>query len=341
LLLPYLEPAHASPVLAAAKNGQAALKQLTRRAVELAVPLVLQLSSLRQDAHWSSSATLVEVASGKWLLSGNGSADAPEAALSEALQSLDKQYRAALGTPGLQGSLGVTRHVSAAPNAGIVIDAFRLVQRDGKALANLQLHNIGPAGASELTARIRSQRELLAELTLGQVSAGAGLEHEIALQALPQGGPPELRLEVEYKLGDERHRAESQLLGPSGSAAPSPLWQDMPAAYHELTRTATRHYDAGDWQEARRLFLSVYAAAPNARIACALGFVEFDLRHLPAARKYLEDALSSAERPINAEQHRQVEAKLRQIDTLLERPARQRQPATPPTPPSAANAPSL
>jgi hypothetical protein len=235
----------------------------------------------------------------------------PEAALSEALQALDQQYRSGLGGSVLQTRLGIRSHVQAAPSDGIVVDAFRLVQRDGHSVASLKLRNESVKLTSELQARIRSNRQLLAQHQLAPISAAGALEHEIALQTYD--GSPELELEIDYQLGDERRQVVSQLLTPEGKA-PAPLGEDVSTAYQEMFRTARRLYDAGEWQESRLLFAQVYEKEPNARVACALGFVELDLRNLDAARKYLEESLASQVRPLSAAQRKEVTLALRWID---------------------------
>ncbi len=313
-LVPYLEAAHTSPLLAEVARPAPALRQLRQRATELGVPLILQLSLSKDDQRWSANAALIEAGTGHALLMGAASNADPEPALSEAIRTLDARYKGALGSPGSRQSLGIARHVSVAPNQGIVVDAFRLVRRGDQEVASVTLRNVGPDQASQLTAKIRSQRQLLAQLDLGVVSVGATAEREILLPSpRPRLAGP-LIVEVDYELGGERRRAQSQLLGPvSGDSSEVALDEGVAPAYRELIKTAVRHYNRGDWLEARRLFLSVYEVTPNARVARGLGLVEFDLRNFDASRRYLEEALLSKVRPLEAEQRAQLSQVLQKI----------------------------
>ena len=302
-LVPYLEIAHTSPLLAEVAQADAGLRRLRQRATELGVPLILQLSLSKVDQRWSANASLIEAGTGHALLTGAASNADPEPALSEAIRTLDTRYQGALGSPGVRQSLGIARHVSVAPNQGIVVDAFRLVRRGDQEVASVTLRNVGPDQASQLTAKIRSRRQLLAQLDLGVVSVGATAEREILLPGPRPTLAGPLIVEVDYELGGERRRAQSQLLGPvSGDSSEVALDEGVAPAYRELIKTAVRHYNRGDWLEARRLFLSVYAVTPNARVARGLGLVEFDLRNFEASRRYLEEALASKVRPLEAEQ---------------------------------------
>jgi hypothetical protein len=197
--------------------------------------------------------------------------------------------------------------VAVAPSQGIVVDAFRLLKRGDQEVASVVLRNVGPDRASQLTAKIRSQRQLLAQLDLGVVSVGATAEREILLPAPQQAFAAPLTVEVDYELGGERRRAQSQLVARVSAPGPdATLEPGVAPAYREMIKAAVRHYNRGDWLEARRLFLSVYAVAPNARVARGLGLVEFDLRNFESSRRYLEEALESKLRPLEPEQRDQV-----------------------------------
>ena len=316
-LVPYLELAHTAPLLGDVSLADAALGRARAKAGELGVALVLQLSLAQRDGRWFASTSLIEAASGNPLLTGAASGADPEPALTEAMRMLDTRYQSALGSPTVRQSLGIARHVAVAPSQGIVVDAFRLLKRGDQEVASVVLRNVGPDRASQLTAKIRSQRQLLAQLDLGMVSVGATAEREILLSMPRQSLAAPLTVEVDYELGGERRRAQSHLVAHvSSSSGDATLETGVAPAYREMIKTAVRHYNRGDWLEARRLFLSVYAVTPNARVARGLGLVEFDSRNFEAARRYLEEALESKVRPLEPDQRDQVLKVLGQIVRL-------------------------
>lgn len=73
-----------------------------------------------------------------------------------------------------------------------------------------------------------------------------------------------------------------------------------PAGYREVVTEALQEFEAQNFEESRSLFHRAHTLFPNARTYRGLGFTEFELRHYPAAIGYLEAALSSRVRPLNA-----------------------------------------
>jgi tetratricopeptide (TPR) repeat protein len=315
-LVPYLESAHSSPLIGDLDSPGTMLERTKRRGTELGVPLLLQLTLEQRDARWWASSELVEVSSGHSRIASSGSSETPEAALSEALQQLDRQYRSGLHSTAFQRDLGIVAHLQPAPREGIVVDAFRLVRRGDRDLAQLKLRNVGTAGTSALQAKIRSERRQLAALDLAPLAPGSTLDQEVLLEALSRDSWLGLSVQVDYQIGDECRRAVGQVLSAAGAApTETSLEDEMPATYRELTTTAVNYYTAGEWVEARRLLRRVHAAAPNARVARALGLVEWDLRNVDSARKYLTEALESQRRALSPEQRDEVMALLQRASS--------------------------
>ena len=82
---------------------------------------------------------------------------------------------------------------------------------------------------------------------------------------------------------------------------------DEPQAYKAVIKQALQEFDAGNFAEARALFLRAHELAPSARTLRALGLTEFQLRHYVEADKLLEQALQDSRHALTREQRTEVE----------------------------------
>ncbi|MFT3925167.1 MAG: tetratricopeptide repeat protein [Myxococcales bacterium] len=79
--------------------------------------------------------------------------------------------------------------------------------------------------------------------------------------------------------------------------------------YEETISIAVAEFEHGNFAEAREQFARAHAMQPTARTFRALGLVNFELRNYVEAATMLEQALSSAVKPLSS-QHRSETAKL-------------------------------
>lgn len=77
--------------------------------------------------------------------------------------------------------------------------------------------------------------------------------------------------------------------------------------YDVAIRLALVEFDAGNFAEAREHFRKAHSLDPNARTLRALGLVEFELRNYGEAANFLEQALSSAVKPLSDKQRPELE----------------------------------
>ncbi|MDB4988387.1 MAG: hypothetical protein JWN04_3565 [Myxococcaceae bacterium] len=87
------------------------------------------------------------------------------------------------------------------------------------------------------------------------------------------------------------------LTGPSVATAAS---GSESAEYRSVVNRAVQEFEAGNYAEARGLFVRAHEIYPNARTYRGLGLVAFELRHYAVAIDYLTSALDSNERPLTA-----------------------------------------
>ena len=85
---------------------------------------------------------------------------------------------------------------------------------------------------------------------------------------------------------------------------------DEPPGYVETVDAAIREHELSHFQEARELLLKAHALFPNARTLRGLGKVEYELRNYGQAVNYLEQALTSQVRPLDARLRAEVEGLL-------------------------------
>jgi hypothetical protein len=83
--------------------------------------------------------------------------------------------------------------------------------------------------------------------------------------------------------------------------------ESNPPGYDKAIENALREFDLENYAEARSGFREAHRLFPNARTFRALGMAEFELKNYPAALEYLEQALTCAERPLNASQRADTE----------------------------------
>lgn len=80
-----------------------------------------------------------------------------------------------------------------------------------------------------------------------------------------------------------------------------------PAGYREAIGAAIEEYEAGSYYEAREQFRRAHVLFPNARTLRGLGFAEYELHNYVDAMAYLEQALASEVRPLEAGLREQTE----------------------------------
>jgi hypothetical protein len=113
--------------------------------------------------------------------------------------------------------------------------------------------------------------------------------------------------------------------GTVGSGAPAveqSLGFDAPddgSAYHRFVADAVAEHQAGNWAEARALFLRAHELEPSARTLRALGMTAFELREYPDAVRELSAALQATRHPLSAAQQRRVSQLLERANTFVGR----------------------
>jgi tetratricopeptide (TPR) repeat protein len=70
---------------------------------------------------------------------------------------------------------------------------------------------------------------------------------------------------------------------------------------------ALKEFEAGNFREARVHFQQAHQIFPNARTLRALGKTEYELKNLPTAISYLEQALQATARPLTPPQRAELE----------------------------------
>lgn len=124
-------------------------------------------------------------------------------------------------------------------------------------------------------------------------SVPAEAQDQAVVPAAPTGAPP----------ATERiDRTE-----PVGGGEPGPSVGAEPAGYGEAIDAAVREHELGHFVEARELLLRAHKLYPNARTLRGLGKVEYELRNYGHAVEYLQRALASPERPLDARLRADVE----------------------------------
>lgn len=94
---------------------------------------------------------------------------------------------------------------------------------------------------------------------------------------------------------------------------------DVQADYDAAIKTAIAEYDAGNWDEARAMFLRAHQIKPNARALRGMGLADFEARHYVRAIKELRDALAEARNPLTDAQRASVEAAIARAESYLAR----------------------
>lgn len=89
--------------------------------------------------------------------------------------------------------------------------------------------------------------------------------------------------------------------------------------YASVISGAVREFDAGNWREARALFLRAHEHKPSARTLRGLGFVEFELRNYARADHLLRQALSDTRNPLTDDQRQGVAEVLARAQNFLGR----------------------
>ena len=85
---------------------------------------------------------------------------------------------------------------------------------------------------------------------------------------------------------------------------------DEPAGYRELIRAAIDEYDSQSYAEAHEQFRRAHELFPNARTLRGLGLTAFELRSYPECVRYLEQALASDVKRLDAATRNETEALL-------------------------------
>lgn len=91
------------------------------------------------------------------------------------------------------------------------------------------------------------------------------------------------------------------------------------AQYETLISRALSEHKAGNFAEARALFLRAHEVHPSARTLRGLGIEEFELRNYLECITRLEAALASQERPLEGALRRQTEELLSRARTFVSR----------------------
>jgi tetratricopeptide (TPR) repeat protein len=94
------------------------------------------------------------------------------------------------------------------------------------------------------------------------------------------------------------------------SLASSGAARAEPQGFQRAVSQAVVDYDAGRFAEARVHFTEAHALSPSARTLRALGMVEFELHHYVESVTYLEQALASRVKPLDAALRAEAESVL-------------------------------
>ena len=89
--------------------------------------------------------------------------------------------------------------------------------------------------------------------------------------------------------------------------------------YRQAIATGLQEYERGNYSEARAAFARAHALYPNARTLRGMGLAAFESRNYVAARELLRASLAHAERPLDAEQRKDVEAVLARSESNIAR----------------------
>jgi tetratricopeptide (TPR) repeat protein len=96
-----------------------------------------------------------------------------------------------------------------------------------------------------------------------------------------------------------------------GPTAPRVLAEESePSGYRPLLADALREFEAGNYEEARALFIQAHSMMPTARTHRAIGSAEFELRNYGECIRHLEASLASNVRPLDEKLRKQTEQAL-------------------------------
>lgn len=93
----------------------------------------------------------------------------------------------------------------------------------------------------------------------------------------------------------------------------------QPDAFQSALQQAIEDFDAGRFVEAQLHFREAHALAPSARTLRALGMVAFELHDYAASVSYLEQALASSVKPLDASLRREAKAVLARAEQNVAR----------------------
>ena len=99
-------------------------------------------------------------------------------------------------------------------------------------------------------------------------------------------------------------------------------------AYRTAIDRAVEEFEAGNYAEARGLFVQAHQLHGSARTLRGLGLVAFELRNYASCVENLQAALDSSEKPLTAEQRSRTEATLARARAFLARVNVELSPAT-------------
>ena len=100
---------------------------------------------------------------------------------------------------------------------------------------------------------------------------------------------------------------------PAAAAEPSA----EPAAYRGVVREALSEYTAKNFPEARALFAEAHRLYPNARTLRGLGMTAFELRSYRESIAYLNEALASSVKPLDAALRAETERLLARAERFV------------------------
>ncbi len=93
----------------------------------------------------------------------------------------------------------------------------------------------------------------------------------------------------------------------SQSTRPPPQPSADPPGYDAAVDQALQEFEAGNFAAAREHFQQAHKIFPNARTLRALGKTEYELKNLPVAIRYLDQALKATVRPLTGPQRSEIE----------------------------------
>ena len=96
-------------------------------------------------------------------------------------------------------------------------------------------------------------------------------------------------------------------------------FEASPEGYEAAIDIAFQEYKLGNYAEARSRFLDAHRIYPNARTLRALGIVAYELRNYVSSILYLEQALSSSERPLTPRLRAETEQLLKKAQGYVAR----------------------